>query len=148
MKKQHINPGVTVNWVITKGNKILLQRRAKPPFENRWEIGGGFVNYGETVEDALIREVKEETGFDIEPEEIIGVYSDPKRDPRKHSISIFFAVKIIGGKLRINKEVKEFKWFQKNEIDFNSLGFDHAKIIKDYLKWKKNKGTYWSTKGP
>lgn len=148
MRKRHRHPAVTVNWIIERGNKILLQKRAMTPFKNHWEIGGGFINYGETVEDALVREVKEETGFGVKPKGIIGVYSDPKRDPRGHAVSIFFAVNIIGGKLRINEEVKEFKWFRINEIDFNSLGFDHAKLINDYLKWKKNKGTYWSTKGP
>lgn len=149
MVKEYKSPALAVNWIIEKNGKILLLKRNTKPFIGKWEIGGGFVNYGEKVEDALVREVKEETNLIVKPKEILGVYSEINRDPRKHVVSVCFVVDLIGGELRLNEENKDAKWFNINEIDFDNLAFDHNKIIKDYIKWKRNKRTYWSSKkGP
>ena len=139
------SPKVAVDPLIVKGNKIVLLKRGKEPFKGMLEFPGGFVEHGETVEHAVIREVKEETGLDVRVKEILGVYSDKSRDPRFHTVTIAFIVKPIRGKLRGSVE-GEPAWHDIKKIKSKKLGFDHTKILKDYLKWKKMKGTYWSTK--
>lgn len=139
------SPKTTVDLIIEKDNKLLLIQRAKEPFKGCLDLIGGFVEYGETAEQAAIREAKEETGLKVKLKEILGVYSNPKRDPRFHTISITFIGESLNKKLESSYE-GEVSWFDIKKIDFKKLGFDHAKILKDYLKWKKKKGTYWSTK--
>src|SRR6478672_160271 len=95
MKKEgHKNPIPTVDVIIQMDSRILLVKRKNEPFREYLAIPGGFVNEGETVEDAAKREVKEETSLDIELIDILGVYSDPARDPRGHMMSTVFIAKI------------------------------------------------------
>ena len=81
------SPKLTVDAIITKNDKILLIKRRRKPFKDFWALPGGFVNYGEKVEDAVIREVLEETNLECKIEKLLGVYSDPNRDPRGHTVS-------------------------------------------------------------
>jgi len=138
-------PRVAVDSLIVKGNKIVLIRREIEPFKGMLDFPGGMLEYGETVENAVVREAKEETGLDVKVKELLGVYSDKSRDPRFHAITVAFIVKPIRGKLRGSIE-GEPDWYDIKKIKPKKLGFDHAKILKDYLKWRKKKGTYWSTK--
>jgi len=140
------NPIPTVDAIIEKDDKIVLVKRRNKPFKNIFVLPGGFVEHGETVEQAAIREAKEETGINIRLEEILGVYSEPDRDPRGPTISIAFIAEPISGELKAKSDAKDARWIRPEEIDPNSLGFDHRKILKDYLKWKKKKGTFWSSK--
>lgn len=89
MKEQR-NPIPTVDTIIQKYSQILLVRRKKEPFKGFLSIPGGFVNEGERVEDTAKREVKEDTSLDIELVDILGVYSEPNRDPRGHIMSTVF----------------------------------------------------------
>ena len=132
--------------IIEKDGKILLIKRAKEPFKDIWEIPGGFVNYGELVEHTAIREAKEETSLEVRPKEILGVYSDPDRDPRNHVIAVAFIMEVIDGKVRLNDESKDWKWEELNKIDTNDLALDHGKMLEDYKKLKKEKQSFWSTK--
>lgn len=141
------NPAVTIDIIIEKSNKIVLIRRKKDPFKNKLAFPGGFVNYWETAEAAALREAKEETSLDVKLTNILGVYSDPKRDPRKHNITTVFIAKFTKGSLKGRDDASEAIWIAIKNIKPDSLAFDHSKILKDYLKWKKHKGTYWSTKG-
>src|SRR5688500_4887121 len=88
------NPVPTVDSIIQSDSQILLVKRRKEPFKDYLVLPGGFVNEGERVEDAAKREVKEETSLDIELIDILGVYSEPKRDPRGHIMSTVFIAKI------------------------------------------------------
>ena len=81
------NPTPTVDIVILKENDLLLIRRGREPFRGKWALPGGFIEYGETAEEAAVREAAEETGLTVELEGILGVYSDPNRDPRKHILT-------------------------------------------------------------
>ena len=120
---------VTVDAVIPYKGGIVLIKRRKEPFKDFYALPGGIVEYGETVERALIREVKEETGLDVEIRKLVGVYSDPKRDPRGHFISICFIALPKGGDLKAGNDAKEVRIFKLGNLP--RLAFDHEKMIKD-----------------
>jgi ADP-ribose pyrophosphatase YjhB (NUDIX family) len=128
--KQQIAPLITVDILIRyKGGIVLVERKFEP---FGWSIPGGFVDYGETVEQAAIREAKEETNLNIHVIRQFHVYSDPKRDPRNtHSITV--AMIATGrGVLKAGDDAKEAKVFSL-DAPFPKMPFDHNKIIKDYL---------------
>jgi 8-oxo-dGTP diphosphatase len=81
----------------------------------------------------------------VEPVEILGVYSDPKRDPRGHTISIAFIGKITGGAAKAGDDASSIEWISVNDNELQ-LAFDHRRILQDYRHWRKSKGTYWSSK--
>ncbi len=144
-KEPYKSPKIAVDPLIIKGDKIILSKRAVTPFKGMLEFPGGMVEYGETVEHAVIRETEEETGLKIKVKDILGVYSEKSRDPRFHTVAVAFIVEPIGGKLRGSFE-GEPAWYDIDKIKSKKLGFGHTKILKDYIKWKRKKGTYWSTK--
>ena len=143
------NPIPTIDIIVVENsnsNKVLLIKRKKDPFKDYFSLPGGFVNEGEKVEDAVRREAEEELLVKVEPIDILGVYSDPNRDPRGHIMSITFIVKIITGELKAGDGVAELKWIEINNLGNIKIGFDHLKILSDYETWGKNRGTYWSSK--
>ncbi|KYK34693.1 MAG: hypothetical protein AYK22_04835 [Thermoplasmatales archaeon SG8-52-3] len=126
------NPKLTVDGAVLKNNKILLIKRKNNPFKGKWALPGGFVEYGEKVEDAVIREVFEETGLKTSIIKIIGVYSDPNRDPRGHTVSIVYFLDINEGELKSNDDASDAKFFDVKDLP--ELSFDHEIIIKDVLR--------------
>lgn len=120
-------PYLTVDIIIEVGDGIVLVKRKNPPYG--WALPGGFVDYGETVEEAAVREAKEETGLDVKLKGLLGVYSDPKRDPRLHTVSVVF-VASAEGKPVGKDDAAEAKIFKLDALP--QLVFDHAKILKDY----------------
>jgi len=126
-------PVVAVDIIILNNEKVVLVKRLNEPYKGYWALPGGFVEYGETVEQAAIREAKEETGLNVEILALVGVYSDPKRDPRGHVISIAFLATTVGGELRAATDAKEVKAFSINELP-DKLAFDHAIILRDSLE--------------
>lgn len=141
------NPVSVVDAIIEKDGKVVLIQRGKEPFKGRLALPGGHVKYREMVEDAVVREIKEETGLEIEPLEILGVYSDPQRDPRDpNRIDTVFIAKLISGEPKADSDAKEAGFFDPEKLKKEELAFDHFQIIGDYLKYKKQKRTYWSTR--
>jgi ADP-ribose pyrophosphatase YjhB (NUDIX family) len=140
------NPVPTVDIIIEKDDKIVLIRRKNEPFKGKLAMPGGFVNEGELIEDRAIKEAKEETSLDVKLKEILGVYSIPDRDPRGHLMTTVFIANSIDGKVKGGDDASDAAWFKIDKKILNELSFDHKKIITDYLKWKKKKRTYWSTK--
>jgi 8-oxo-dGTP diphosphatase len=131
MHLMHRNPALTVDAVIVKGKKIVLIKRQREPYRGQYALPGGFVEYGETVEAALRREVREETGLVVKIKSLIGVYSDPDRDPRGHVISVAFAADIIGGTLAAGSDARDATLCDIAALP--PLAFDHAQIISDSL---------------
>ncbi|HEX2557959.1 MAG TPA: NUDIX hydrolase, partial [Nitrososphaera sp.] len=107
---EHRNPVPTVDVILQRDSKVLMIRRRKDPFKDRLALPGGFVNEGETVEEAIKREAKEETSLEVEPIDILGVYSDPKRDPRKHILSVVFVGIIVGGQEKAGDDAASIEW--------------------------------------
>lgn len=127
------SPAVAVDVVILVNGGLVLVKRLNDPFKDYWALPGGFVEYGERVEEAARREAKEETGLEIDILGLVGVYSDPKRDPRGHVISIAFLAKGKGVP-KASSDAKEVKIFR--EIP-TKLAFDHKDIIRDALELAK-----------
>ncbi|HIE41269.1 MAG TPA: NUDIX hydrolase [Candidatus Aenigmarchaeota archaeon] len=127
-----MRPSIAVDIIIEKDGKVVLIKRNKEPFRNCFALPGGFVEYGEKVEEAAIRESKEETNLDIKIKELLGVYSDPKRDPRGHVISIVFIATPINLDLKSSSDAINVRWFKMKEVP-NNLAFDHKKILEDFL---------------
>jgi len=124
------SPRLTVDALARDGTgRILLVRRGRPPFEGRWALPGGFVEYGETTEDACAREAREETGLVVEVGDVAGVYSRPDRDPRGHTVSIVYFCRSVGGEIRGGDDAAEARWFAPDEIAGLSFAFDHAEIV-------------------
>ena len=129
------HPFLTVDAVILCNiDSVVLIRRNNPPYKGFWALPGGFVEYGETVESAVLREVKEETGVEIDLNDISGIYSDPERDPRGHVITICFTARKREGSLKADTDASEVGCFKLDDIFKLNLAFDHNKILKDALK--------------
>ncbi|MER3447993.1 MAG: DNA mismatch repair protein MutT [Candidatus Dadabacteria bacterium] len=122
---------LTVDPIILTNNGVVLVKRSFDPYKDHWALPGGMVEYGETIEAAVVREAKEETGLDIKIEKLVGVYSDPNRDPRGHFVSVCFLCVPVGSELATSVETKEVRIFSKEEIESIKLAFDHQKILKD-----------------
>lgn len=144
--KEYRNPSPTVDIILQNGSKVLLIRRKKDPFKGRLALPGGFIEEGETAEAAVQREALEETSLEVQPIEILGVYSDPKRDPRKHVMSVVFVSIVTGGTVNPGDDAQDVEWREPGELDSTDLAFDHMQIIRDYIMWSKYGGTYWSSK--
>ena len=121
-------PNLMVDVVIPSGRGIVLIRRASDPFEGQWALPGGFVEIGETVEAAATREVAEETGLAVELARLVGVYSDPERDPRGHNVSVAFLARVIGGDLIAATDAAEVAVLDPDSVE---LAFDHRRIVAD-----------------
>jgi ADP-ribose pyrophosphatase YjhB (NUDIX family) len=129
------NPIPTVDIIIEmpdeEGNRsIVLIKRKNPPFG--WALPGGFVDYGESLEEAAVREAREETSLEISDLKQFHTYSDPGRDPRHHTISTVFLAKGTGIP-QARDDAIEIGIFREEEIDFE-LAFDHKTILSDYFK--------------
>ena len=128
--KDYKNPLPTVDIIIEINDGIVLIERGNEP--KGWALPGGFVDYGETLEDAAIREALEETSLSITELRLHGCYSDPARDPRRHTISIVFVAKGKGIP-KAGDDAATIAVFSKDSIP-SGLCFDHDRIIKEYLE--------------
>ena len=126
--EKYRNPFPTVDIVIEMEEGILLIRRKNPPYG--WAIPGGFVDYGETLEAAAVREAREETCLDVELISQLGAYSEPDRDPRQHTISFVYVARA-EGMPRAADDASDARIFKMDALPEN-LAFDHDKILRDY----------------
>jgi ADP-ribose pyrophosphatase YjhB (NUDIX family) len=125
------NPIPTVDIIIEIESKgIVLIKRKNPPYG--WAIPGGFVDYGESLEEAAVREAKEETNLEVKLIRQFHTYSDPKRDPRHHSISTVYIAKG-KGKPQAKDDAVEIGIFNESSLP-DEIAFDHSSILKDYFK--------------
>lgn len=129
------NPSLTTDiFIFDDDLNFILIKRKNEPYKDYWALPGGFVDYGECVEDAAIREALEETSINVELKELVGVYSDPSRDPRGHTISITYTARGNMKKMNAADDACDIGLFKQEDLEKINLAFDHAKIIKDCLK--------------
>lgn len=133
--ERYRNPLPTVDIIIEYGPGIVLIERKNPPLG--WALPGGFVDYGETVEDAARREAAEETGLALTDLRMFHVYSDPGRDPRHHTITTVF-VASGSGTLAAADDAQGAAVFAEADLP-KAMAFDHGKILADYFSWKRRK---------
>jgi len=127
--KEFKNPVPTVDIIISIGTGIVLIERKNPPWG--WALPGGFVDYGESLEQAAVREAKEETSLDVQLIGQLKTYSDPGRDLRLHTISTVFMAKATGTP-KGGDDAKQAMIYQQHNLP--PLAFDHAAILADYFK--------------
>jgi len=123
---------LTVDAVIMEGEKVLLVRRKKAPFRGSYALPGGYAEAGETLAQAVKREAKEETGLDVEPVRMIGIYDDPARDARGN-VTLAFLCAVRGGELRAGSDAGAARFFAIGRLPAG-LAFDHARIIADAIE--------------
>jgi 8-oxo-dGTP diphosphatase len=124
-------PLIAADVIAETGTKIVLIERRN--FPDGWAIPGGFVEIGERVEDAAVREAREETSLEVELRALLGVYSRPDRDPRGHTISVVYVGRA-RGEPRADDDAKGIGLFAPDSLP-SPLAFDHAEILADYLRF-------------
>jgi ADP-ribose pyrophosphatase YjhB (NUDIX family) len=134
MSEKIHTPLLTVDIIIElAGDRIVLIERKNPP--HGWALPGGFVDYGETLETAAVREAQEETSLDVLLTEQFFTYSDPARDPRHHTVSTVF-IAVAAGEPRAADDAKTAGVFGASDLPA-PLAFDHSQILQDYFTFKR-----------
>ena len=133
MDEKKPTPLLTVDIIIEIQDGIVLIERKNPP--HGWALPGGFVDYGESLEKAAAREAKEETSLDAQLVEQFHTYSDPKRDPRHHTVSAVFIAKARGVPVGAD-DARTAKIFAEANLP-EAIVFDHAQILRDYFHYKR-----------
>jgi 8-oxo-dGTP diphosphatase len=136
-EKAYKNPVLTVDGVLVVAGKLLLVRRGREPEKGKLALPGGIVEYGERTEEAVVRELEEETGLKTKTIRLLGVYSDPGRDPRGHFITVAYELAQVGGRLRAGDDAAEAVFLPIEETP--RLAFDHSDIVKDFLQRREGK---------
>ncbi|MDY6986120.1 MAG: NUDIX hydrolase [Candidatus Thermoplasmatota archaeon] len=126
------NPSLAVDAVVMREGKILLVRRKNEPYRGMLALPGGFVEYGEKTEEAVLRELKEETGMKGRIKRLAGVFSDPERDPRGHVVSIAYLVEPVSEGIKAGDDAAGCEWVKIKDI--KDLAFDHREIVKKALE--------------
>lgn len=128
------NPSLTTDvFIFDDDLNFILIKRKNDPYKDCWALPGGFVEYGESVKTAAVREAKEETSIDVELIDLVNVYSEPTRDPRGHTITVAYTAKGDLTTKKADSDAKDIKIFNVNELDEIKLAFDHKQIISDCL---------------
>ncbi len=137
IENQLQSPFATVDTIIDINEAVVLIKRTNPPFG--WAIPGGFVDYGESLEDAAGREALEETSLQVDNLQQFHTYSDPKRDPRFHTISTVFTATATGTP-KADSDAADVKLFKEEDLP-EQMAFDHRQILRDYFSSKNRKRT-------
>ncbi len=146
MNNDSPRPALTVDAVLMKGSlavpgaaEVMLIRRGDDPFAGAWALPGGFVDPGERVEDAVKRELLEETSLLGRIVHLLGDYSEPGRDPRGSTVSVAYVMAVSGLTVGIaGDDAAEAKWWPLDDLP--PLAFDHAHILEDVRVWLKQHG--------
>jgi 8-oxo-dGTP diphosphatase len=123
---------VVIELLDAPGQVVLIERRHPP---SGWALPGGFVDVGETVEHAAVREAQEETGLEVTLVALLGVYSEPSRDPRGHTVSVVYVGRA-HGQPQGGDDARTARSFDPQTPP--PLAFDHGRIMADYLRWQEH----------
>lgn len=122
------HPSVTVDGLVLVDGKLVAVRRRNEPFRGIPALPGGFVELGETTVEAVVREVREETGLETRVIRLVGVFSNPNRDPRGHTVSIAYGLEVVGGKLAAGSDAADIVLVDPDRPP--ALAFDHNEIVR------------------
>ena len=138
----YVAPALAIDAALLKGREILLIRRGQDPDKGKWALPGGFMEVGERAEDAGRRELLEETGLKGDVVDVLGVWSDPKRDPRGHVVSFAFVMKVAGivDVAVAGDDAAEARWFPLDAPP--DMAFDHADMIRAAREWIDRPGNF------
>lgn len=127
-------PLLGVGAIIVQDDRILLVRRANPPLQGEWSIPGGLVEAGETIEEAVIREVREETGLEIQPMKLVEVFERILRDKdarvQYHFVLIDYLCRVVSGKAQARSDVSESAWVTADELKSYSVAEDTCRVVR------------------
>lgn len=126
------SPTADVIIELAGGGIVLVERKFPPP---GWAIPGGFIEVGESAEAAAIREAREETGLEVTLIELLGVYSDPTRDPRRHTLTAVY-IGLADGVPRASDDAADARAFTEGSLPA-PIAFDHARILADYFRYRR-----------
>jgi 8-oxo-dGTP diphosphatase len=124
---------LAVDAIVVYDGRIVLVRRRNEPFKDMLALPGGFVERDETVEEAAVREAGEETGLDADILRLVGVYSDPGRDPRGPVVSICFLLKATGGRAQASSDASRIELLPPEMV--SGLAFDHDAMLRDAIAY-------------
>lgn len=134
MMNETKRPKVTAAAIIEQNGKILLVKRGTEPFRGYWAIPGGHVDFGETAEQAVAREAKEETGLDIKPR-FFRYFDEIFEDVNFHAVVLVFSCTTFSGKTEFDgKEIADLKWFSYEQIKCLKMAFLHKEILEEWMK--------------
>ena len=126
----YLNPKVVAGTIPAEDGRILLVRRNINPSKGKWTFPGGFVDWGETVAGAALRETLEETGLRVDLDGLVGVYSYPDAPV----VIVVYRARVAGGALQLNHEIQEFAWLSPGEIPWDDLAFPSTRhALRDFL---------------
>jgi len=128
-------PSLTADiFIFNEDLDFILIKRKNNPYKDCWALPGGFVEYGESVETAAVREAKEETSIDVELIDLVNVYSEPDRDPRGHTVTVAYTAKGDFNAKKADSDAKDIGIFSQDDLGQLEIAFDHRKIITDCIK--------------
>ena len=131
-------PLIGVGAIIVQDGQVVLVKRGHPPLQGEWSIPGGVLEVGETLREGVIREAREETGLEIEPLDLLGVFDRMMRDKKGHVlyhyVLVDFLCRVTGGDLQAAGDADEARWFEPAEIADLPLPKDTAEVIQTGLK--------------
>ncbi len=132
-------PSLTVDiFIFNDNHEFILIQRKNDPFKEYWALPGGFVDYGETTEDAAIREAKEETSIDVELIDLLNVYSEPDRDPRRHTVSVTYLARGNFDDANEDDDAKDIGVYSFDDLKKLNIAFDHMTILNDAKNYLDN----------
>lgn len=134
IKNKYQKPTLAADGIVIIDDQVVLIRRGREPYKGYFALPGGIVEYRESVESCVVRELEEETGLRTEILDMVGVYSEPGRDPRGHFVSVVFHLAKIGGNMEPGDDAAEVKLFPLNQLP--EMAFDHSQILKDFIKMR------------
>ena len=130
---------MTADGIVVRGNEILVIRRRKEPFKGSYALPGGFLEYGEKVEECVVREVLEETGLKTGIVGLVGVYSAPDRDPRGHFVTAVYHLQPLSGVVKAGDDASSAEWVPLDRLP--KLAFDHGSIVQEFLAKRRTEGS-------
>lgn len=124
----YLNSKPTASTLIIEGDKILLGKRKHDPEKGKWDVIGGFLEYGEDPETGAIREAKEETNLVVQPMQMLGLFMDEYGPEKISTLNICYTAKVVSGDLQAGDDIEELRWFTKNDLP-DDIAFNNGKAM-------------------